>query len=324
MTTSTGFQQFVNNQLPVGVAGDFASANPFANVQAPPGGFVAAPNGLTVGCFAWGNPLTRVASNYYQANSGLGFVHRENNALITTFLGISSMQVLAGMMATLMNQGDFWGLFTAGATVGQKVYADAVLGTLSAGAAGAGVAGTLTGSVAVGGLMTVSAITGTPLLVGQSVYATGIPIGSYISALGSGTGGTGTYQLANAAGAPYIVVSSGTINYQGLVETPFYCASNVAAAASVTGLIAATGVLTVTAVGSGSLEAGQFLSATVGGISIPSNIQILSQITATSPAFPTGGGTGTYLTNAPAGFVLGSGTVTAVAGQLGKISSWGP
>lgn len=319
--TNLGFQTFVNNELPVAVAGDFADMSPRATVQAPPGGFVAVAGGINTGLFAWGNPATGLATPYYQPNSGLGFIHRENNALITTFLGQASTLIVPGHPATLFNQGGFWGLFTGGATVGQKVYIDPVLGTLSAGATGAGVAGTMTASVATTGLMTVTAISGTPLLVGQGVYVTGLPVGSYISALGSGTGGTGTYQLANSAGAAYIVVSSTTINYQGSYETGFYCGSNVKVAASFTAsLSGSTGILTVSAVSSGVIEAGQFLTAT--GLTA-ANVNILSQLTAVSPT--TGGGTGTYLTNYPSGAANVSSTATfaAVAGQLGKISSWG-
>jgi hypothetical protein len=320
---SLGFQQYANNQLPVGVAGDFADTTPRASVQAPPQGFVAAPEGLTVGCFGWGNPATRIASNYYQPNSGLGFVHREQQALITAFLAVATMEILPGDMAILMNQGGYWGIFTGGATVGQKVYADPTYGTLTAGATGGGVtANSTAASLATTGVLTVGAtLTGT-LAPGQAVYATGIPIGSYIGSQVSGsTGSTGTYQLVNANGTAFPVVSSTTVYFQGVYETPFWCGSNVDVAAVVTGSIAANGVMTITAVGSGVLSAGQFLTGGTGANAIPSLVQILSQTVFTSPT--TGGGTGVYLVSTPPATVITSTTITGVAGQLGKISSWG-
>lgn len=311
--SNTGFQQFVNQQLAPGVPGDFAGANIKGSANAPEGGFVAALAGVLIGAFAWGDPASGFASNFYQVNSALGFVHREMQALITVFLGISGMTIPSGLGVTLLNQGDFWALFSGGATVGQKVYADPVTGLCTAGAAGAGVAGTMTGSIAVGGLMTISAITGTPLAVGQGVNVVGAPAGSYISALGSGTGGTGTYQLANANGAAYVIVTSTTINYTGPVETPFYVASNVKVNASVTASIATSGVMTVTAVGSGVLTAGQFIS----GAAVPANYQIQQQLTGSA------GSTGTYLLNLAPTTAVSSTTITATQGQVGKISSWG-
>jgi hypothetical protein len=321
--TATGFQQYVNNELPVGVAGDFAGANIRASVPSPPGGFVAAPAGVLVGAFAWGNPATGIASNYYQTNSGLGFVHRENNALITNFLGFATMTIVPGNMVTLMEQGDFFGLFTAGATVGQKVYADPYYGTLTANATGNGVtANSTAASLANTGILTVGAtLTGT-LAPGQAVYATGVPAGSYISSQLTGTtGSTGTYQLANSvpiASGSWPVVSSETVYFQGVYETPFYVASNVAVnAVGATSSIAVNGVLTIGSLSSGTFAAGQFISGGTGSNTIPNNIQILSQTSGTL------GGAGTYLTNAPATLVITSTTVTGTAGQLGKISSWG-
>jgi hypothetical protein len=323
MATATGFQTFVNNELPIGVAGDFAGANIRASVPSPPPGFTAAPSGVIVGAFAWGNPATGIASNYYQANSGLGFVHRENNALITSFLGFATMEVLPGQMVTLMNQGDYLGLFTGGATVGQKVYSDPYTGLLTANATGNGVtANSTAASLANTGVLTVGATLTGNLAVGQAVYATGIPAGSYISSQISGSAGsTGTYQLSNAvpiASGSWPVVSSTTVYFQGVYETPFYCASNVAVNAVGTGSsIAAGSLLTIGSLSSGTFAAGQFISGGTGSNTIPGNIQILSQVSGTT------GGAGVYLTNAPSTLVITSTTVTGTAGQLGKISSWG-
>lgn len=54
-------------------------------------------------------------------------------------------------------------------------------------------AGVVTGSIAVTGVMTVTAVISGSLTVGQQLVGAGIPAGTYITSLGTGTGGTGTY-----------------------------------------------------------------------------------------------------------------------------------
>lgn len=60
----------------------------------------------------------------------------------------------------------------------------------------------VTGTIA-GTVLTVSAVTSGTLAVGQFITGTGIAAGTYIASLGSGTGGTGTYNLnqANTVGS---------------------------------------------------------------------------------------------------------------------------
>lgn len=330
MPLNTGFQSFVNNELPIGVAGDFAGANIRATVNAPPFGYVAPAGGTLVGAFAWGDPSTGIASNYYKPSASLGFVHRENEALITTFLGISTLLIPQGLRVTLYNQGDFMGIFLAGATVGQKVYCDPVTGLLTANATGNGVtANSTASSLANTGILTVGAtLTGT-IAVGQAVTGAGIPEGSYVgSQLSGSAGSTGTYQLLNANGAiasgSWPVVTSETVNFWGVIETPFQVASNVKVnAVGTSSSIAAAvapgvgGILTVGTLSSGTFAAGQFLTATGGGgLAASANAQILYQLPG-----GTVGGAGTYQTNY-GGAAVTSTTITGSAGNLGKISSW--
>jgi RHS repeat-associated protein len=121
----------------------------------------------------------------------------------------------------------------------------------------------VTGSIS-GTTLTVSAVTSGSLAVGQSVAGSGVTAGTVISALGTGTGGTGTY----------------TVNYsQSVGSTTVSALSN---AAVVTGSIAST-TMTVTAVSFGVLAVGQSVAGT--GVSAGTVIT----------AFGTGtGGTGTY------------------------------
>lgn len=138
------FQTQVNLTQAPAVEGDFASANPRHSVLSVEGGFVAGPSGLTIGRFCWADAST----NRILANTGTGaptgFLHRDLQALITTYLAESGMVIPAGFgIGELFNGGDFW-VKNAGAgavTVGMKAFAKNADGMISFAAAGATVAG---------------------------------------------------------------------------------------------------------------------------------------------------------------------------------------
>lgn len=135
------FQTVVNAQQAPAVAGDFASVNPRASVVSPEGGFVCGAAGVTVGRFAWVQ-----ADGVTVLNTGTGkpdgFVHREQQALITAYLGEASNLIPQGFMVTLMRTGDYYATATVGAaTKGQKAFAKLSDGTMQAGNAGATIAG---------------------------------------------------------------------------------------------------------------------------------------------------------------------------------------
>jgi hypothetical protein len=201
------FQTVINNEPAPGVAGDFASCNPFANVLAGPGALVSPAGGLKVGNFAWVGPQGQVSQSFV-AGWQIGFLGRNEQALITEFLGEATMIVPEGFMVTLFNEGDFKANFEAGATVGHNVYADpndgaplsgATAPALGAGTATAGFRGTAT----LNGTTTlnVTAVTNGIITVGDVVtdVTTGgnIPAGTAIVAQLTGTaGGVGTYQMS--------------------------------------------------------------------------------------------------------------------------------
>lgn len=148
------FQTQVSYQPAPAVAGDFASSNPRASVLAGPGSLVAGASGVTVGLFAWAisngaaDPSTGETDFYNtvsNAGSGVptGFVHREQQALITTWLAAASNVVPQGLPVVLHQAGDFWAATATTATVGQKVFASLTTGAISTGAAGATIAGSI-------------------------------------------------------------------------------------------------------------------------------------------------------------------------------------
>lgn len=213
-----GFQNAVYIDPNPAVEGDFASANPRASVLAGPGQLVAGDNGLTVGRFAW-------VSSGKAGNAGIGapagFVHREQQGLITIFLAEATMLVPKGLPAVLHNLGDFWAKTKTVATVGQKVFSSVTDGTISAGAAGATLSdgAAFTGAIA-GTTLTVSAVASGTLAVGQVISGAGVTAGTTITASGTGTGGTGTYTVSASQ-----TVSSESMTSTNSVETKWYVGS---------------------------------------------------------------------------------------------------
>jgi hypothetical protein len=286
---SGGFQTAVTTVPALGVAGDFASANPCFSYDAGPGGLVAGANGLTVGRFAWVAPYPLDADNAGQVanNSGsgpvAGFVHRSQRALITTYLADASMLVPAGLDVSLMTGGDFLAKNdgTADGLVGQKAYADLATGKVTFAATGSPRSGatassasiaastaSVTGSIS-GNILTVSAIGSGVLVVGATIagsagsaggvaVATGTQIVSQLT--GGTSGSVGTY-----------TVSIGEQNVTSTTITETY------------------GTLTTGATVTGTFVVGQSLGGTDGTSTI-SNTYIT--------ALGTGaGGSGTYIVN---------------------------
>lgn len=126
------FQKTLNRDLPVGVEGDFASTNPYHTVLAGEGALKAGADGVVIGAFAWADPSTGLVSNKQVQNGILGFVRRDNTALISQYLAESSLLIPAGFIITLYDKGDFWARFEGGATVGQKVFASTKDGSVVA------------------------------------------------------------------------------------------------------------------------------------------------------------------------------------------------
>jgi len=221
----SGFQKQVNlNQAPA-QAGDYCDSNPRASMVAGAGGLVAGALGVIVGCFAWVT-AAGVASSKWAAGGRMGFAHREQNALITTWLAESGLTIQAGTALALMVAGSFWGKFAAGATIAHKVYAYYADGTLLSAATASAPTVEVTANTATNTTLTVTAVTGTPLAVGQPVSGDGIPAGAYIAALGTGTGGAGTYTLSAATTATATGIT-GTVTTA--IETPFKVCSTAAA-----------------------------------------------------------------------------------------------
>ena len=289
--TGGGFQTQVNVQPGVAVEGDFASTNPRHVVLAGAGGLVAGAAGVTVGRFAW---LSTAAVddvgaptivNNFGSGPDAGFVHRDQQGLITNYLADAGMLVPTGFAVTLFDAGDFF-VRNAGATqatIGQYCFANFADGRAFFGAGGTigstGINGaTVTGSIGPqtatfnasisGAVMTVTGTVSGVLVVGGSLSGgTGIVAGTIVvSQLTGPAGGVGMY-----------AVSSGEQTVASALLTESY------------------GLLT-TSVVTGTIGVGDTLSGTASG-TVPTSITALGTGT---------GGVGTYYVGATQTVGVGS------------------
>ena len=271
-----GRQTSVSVQPAIGVAGDFADTNPRATVNAGAGGLVAGPNGATIGRFAWAtyqyadNDNAPALVNSFGQGQVTGFVAREQQGLITTYLADSSMVVAPGFQTTLWSAGSFLAKNddTVQALNQGTVYADLATGKILASAHTASFTGSIaaesasfTGSIT-GNLLTVTAVASGAIVPGAIMgTAGGVAAATDIVAQLSGsTGGVGTYALS----IPEQTVPSNN-------------------------LTASYGLLTASAVAAGTIEVGGILTGTGGG-----GVAAGSVITGEGTG---AGNTGTYYVN---------------------------
>ncbi len=298
------FQNSVNLYNPIGVEGDFASRNPRATALTPNGGaFVAGANGVTIGNFAWiaADGIT-VNSYATDAVAPSGYVHRDQQGLLTQYLQAAGMLIPPGFPVTLMVAGDFLDLVVGGtaAVSGSACYArfsDGALFTNSApaGATGTGSIGATFTATGTGTSLAVTAVTGL-ISIGDTISGTGVPAGTTILTQVSGTtGGAGTYTTSVATTA-----AAATVTSFGIVLD----------VTAVTGVFAIGDEVTGTGIPAGATLVSQVSGAT-GGVGVYT-ISVAATAYAASTALTIVGG---ILTN----FVAKS---AANVGQLVQISTW--
>lgn len=282
-----GFQTAVNVQPALGVEGDFCDASPRSTVDAGAGGLICGLAGVTVGRFAWWSSAqvddggAPAVVNNFGTGPVTGFVHREQQGLITTYLADAAMIVPGGFPITLFNSGGFWvrNAGTNQALPGMNAFANFADGRVTFGAGtqggsgqnpnfgGAVVTGSIgpqtasfTGSIS-GNVLIVSALAGGTITPGALLgTAGGIAASCTIVSQLSGTiGGVGQYSLS---------VPEQSITSQAM--TTGYA------------------LLNVTAVSSGTLGVGDTLTGTTSALTAATSIVGLGTGT---------GGLGTYLLN---------------------------
>ena len=311
----SGFQTSVNTVQAPAVEGDFASANPRFTVDAGQSALVAGAAGVVIGRFGWwsatqvDNDGAPAIVNSFGSGTPTGFVHREQQGLITTYLTESGMTIPAGFMVTLSNGGDFWAKNNgaAAAQVGMKAYANNGTGAISFAATGAPSSASVTGSIAA---VTNPSFTGS--ISGNVLTVTAVGVGAVVNGMTlAGTGGGGV-----ATGTKVVSQLSGTTGGVGT-----YAVSIPEQTVTSTTITGSYGLLTVSAVGSGTIGVGGLVAGTgVTGTPIVTGLG-----TGT-------GGTGTYVVDvstAMSSSALTIGTTVetkwiamsaGLAGELVKIS----
>jgi hypothetical protein len=335
-----GFQRLVNTSPAPGVVGDWASRNPRATFDAGPGGLVAgngiqvdpsgglSPNpslaGVVVGRFAWatsspadpdGGP-TQV--NNFGLGAPTGFVHREEQALITAYLADSTMIIPQGFGVVLMIAGDVW-VKNEGTTQclpGYQAVASFSNGAVSFQAPGGSAPATNSATSTV----TAETFTASGFLLGNTLYVANVSAGTmYAGATISGT---------NIVSGTMLVANMGTQNIGGTnytlwsVNIPEQSAGSQGSPITIAGTY---GLLTL----GGAPSNGNFI---VGGVISGTGVVAGTQITALVSG--SGGAGSTFVVNNNT--TVGSTTITetlgyltkwyaqssALPGEIAKVSSW--
>jgi hypothetical protein len=282
------FQTSVATVPAPAVPGDWASSNVRMFVPAGPGGLVTGAAGLTIGRFAWLQPSpldpneTPMIVNNFGNGQPAGFVHREQQGLLTIYLAETSFLIPPGFGVTLISGGDVWvkNDGTTEALYDQFAYANYADGRISFAAAAAGATASATGSIAAstgsftgsiaGNVMTITAVGSGVVVPGGTLSGTAVATGTMVVAQLTGTaGGIGTYSVS----IPDQVVASTTIS-----ETY----GTFTAASALVGLFGAGDVLS-----GASVVAGTYISALgtgTGGLGtyIVSNNTVVSSTTITA------------------------------------------
>jgi hypothetical protein len=300
------FQTSVAQYPPLGVEGMRASSNFTATVDAGAGGFVAdLTNGVSAGRFGWTDPSTNTIVTNFAPTGNLGqipdgLIVNELHGLITPFLGGASLVIPPGNMVTLFARVDMWARCCnqqANVNPGMFAYANLFDGSITPGLPGqflvfpSGSACSFTGSIsnASPAVLTVTAVASGTLGVGMLITGPNIPANTRIASLGTGVGGTGTYNLA---------VALPTFNVQASFATNVMTVISANGTLQVGQMITGAGITagtTITSFGTGTGGAGTYNLSTspgtltaftvvVGGL--PSSAALIG-----TPADSTGGAT---------------------------------
>lgn len=309
----------VNVQPAPGVVGDFCTANPRFSALAGPGGFVAGPSGTYVGRFAWAS-FSAVDTdgapadvNNYGTGPVTGFIHREQQGLITTYLDHASLLVPAGFPITVMDGGDFWVVNdgAAAAYPGMKAYANYADGKATFAASGAPSTASATGSIAAG-----AGASATGTIVDNIFTATAALSGTFVA--GGVLTGSGV-----ATGTAIVAQVLPLLSGEALGGLGRYSVSIAGQSVASTTISETWGVFTAASALSGTFGPGDTLT----GSGVSSGTVIISQLTGTT------GGLGTYIVNltqtASSTTITGGTSVetkwycrsTGAVGELVKISS---
>ena len=285
--------------------------------------------GAITGVFAVGQTVQGAGINAgtvivsYGSGSGGAGTYTVNATYPTNVVGTSTASTISG--STLTIGGTVAGTYALGQTIYGNYLPSGV--TITAFGTGIGGAGNYTISSAFttlpAGSATASSISGTLLTVGgdidgifavgQTISGTGVTVGTLITALGTGTGGAGTYTVNNSQ-----TVTTTTINTAAL---------SISSGASTLSSIAGSG-LTIGGTVTGTFAVGQTISGT--GVAAGTLITGFASASATSCTIAgttlTVGGTvfGTFAIGQviSGSGITGSPTITATLTGVGGVGTY--
>lgn len=266
------FQQQVNLQPAIGVAGDFASSNPRSTVVSSQAGLVAGVS-LFAGRFAFTTVPYDIMNaptiaNSFGTGKVAGFVHRNQQGLILGYLQEASQQVQPGAQVALFDKGDFFCINdgTTEALLNMKAYANYVDGKVTFALTGAPSTGASTSNGAIAAetfsvnatisnnVMNVTLVNSGTVVNGAIISGTNVASSTQVlSQINGSVGGVGTYYVnipdQNVTGNVVVsgtygqlTVGAGTNTGTWLVGEPVL-GTNVAANTVLTALGTGTGGL---------------------------------------------------------------------------------
>lgn len=350
----SNFPQVVRTQAAPGVAGDFCDDNPRSTVDAGQGAFVAGPNGVAVGQFAWIG-ADGVTVNSTGVGAPDGFVRRDQQSIIYQYLAETTMVIPPGFPVTLFNAGSFFVVNNGASTAvrGNVAYANNANGQVSFNTAGnpptsASVTAQLYANLVTGATLAANSITagsiagttltvasigaGTVLAAGQTLSGGNSTVGyvtpntTIVAQLSGTAGGVGTYQvsISQSVASTAIGVSGGgmTVTSMGTGTVAMgqtaTAAGNLAAGTVVTGVGTGNGTNNGTyALSAAPSSAGSAIAVTMSGGTLAVTA-VASGVLNINDTI-TGGtiAAGTYLQS----FVAGSGTLGGVGNYLVNTST---
>jgi hypothetical protein len=300
------FQTRVNLYNPLGVAGDFASANPRATALTPDGGaLIAGPNGVNIGKFAWIESDGRTVTNQGQTSKQPdGFVHRDQQGLLTEYLQAAGTLIPHGFPVTLMVEGDFLANNAGPSSLvrGGTLYASYLDGSVTT---GAGTAGSVTATLG----STNTASLGSTNTAALGSTSTGTVVAGHANQI-TLTAITGTVSVGDYIAAADGSIPSGATVTQNLGSGVYEISANCTTTAQT---VTTYGTVMVVSVCTGLISVGDTVSGSGG---FPVGATIVSQL----PGGTTGGA-GSYVLSAPGSAYKASGTGVTTFGNVIKVTA---
>jgi len=221
------FQTTVINDIRSGFIGDVAFDGPTRAIPALLDSGAGAANNIIGRAFTYVSRVNgTVAAGGAVADFAGIMVLPKTQSLRGTAAGgtlADSLLLPDGVSVELAQMGEYFvALENATGNIGDLVAYDTTTGELTAEPVLTSVTATIDDGTppGAGTVMTVSAVASGRLAVGQMISGAGIPPGTYITALGTGTGGVGTYTVSASLETAAITITADNVPAAGTAFIP--------------------------------------------------------------------------------------------------------